>query len=872
MASLPFRDWETAKGALERIVELTGGPRGKFLMEALRHNPDPDRAVANLERWLRATSSPALYASELEAVPKLGTLLLLVLGASQPLADGLIQNPELASLVLDPGEVGRVPTRESIEAEGRRLLQAATSPSHALDRLRFLKQRWTIPIVLNDLSGHWPQPAVWRALSDLADAIITLARDAVWQQRFPGTECPVTIVAFGKLGGYEVNYSSDVDLVYVLPDDADERVERDATRFAESFGRALSDRMGRGALFRVDLRLRPYGGTGAILRRMRSYEGYYDLYAEPWEGQALLRSRPVAGDPETMQRWEAMRVRRCFRPSLGENALSEMLAMRTRIEEFAEENDIKRGKGGIRDIEFTVQILQLAYGYGHPELQVLPTLQAIPALSRAKALPPRVDEKLGEGYTFLRKLEHRLQLLGDQQTHSMPSDRAALRKIAGLMNLGNASELERTLRHWRRTVSGLYESILHPEAPRRSAKEQVMEALGAQAELAQRWIDSFPEADAFWTALVENENSLENVRDLLKKSPVLVEHLRHRLGVTERVLSGEIEEPGDLFAPLEKRKGRGPEAFARAYERGWLGSIVREGSATQLKFDLAAGMDRLIRLAVEEVGGGLTVYALGSWGNQDTGPGSDGDMLLLADGIPQAEAEVRAQALLLFLRKFGAYGARLTFDHRLRPEGGKGLLARTAAGLQAYDLEGMEMWERFALGHARLVMGDPATEKIIRKAADGLPLTPERANELLRMKRRIETERVQPQHIHRDPKLGHGGLVDAEWAVRMLEMRYSQDRAYGTLDERAEALFNAGRMEFQDQYLLKDGRRWLLEVRNTLWLLGFSNGIIPENPERLDGLADAMGIDSANLFLKYHETATRGVREAWVRTMRAVVQ
>ncbi|RYG36619.1 hypothetical protein EON81_09230, partial [bacterium] len=458
-----FRDPEAAERAIDRIQAMPGGPSGRFFVDCLEKNPDPDRAVMNLERWLGAVGSPALHLSTLEASPMLAKYFFLVLGASQPLADALIQNPELASLLLDPAELNRVPTRAGIEAEGRRLLAAATSPSHALDRLRFLKQRWTLPIVLNDLAGTWPQPAVWRALSDLAEAIIALAQEVVWQQRSPGTECPVTIVAFGKLGGREVNYSSDVDLVYVLPDGADERVEREATRFAEAFGRALSDRMGRGALFRVDLRLRPYGGTGSILRRIRSYEGYYDLYAEPWEQQALLRSRPVAGDPEVMERWQALRTARSFRHRLGENALHEMLAMRTRIEEFAEDNDIKRGKGGIRDIEFTVQILQMAYGHGHPDLQVLPTIEAIEALTIHRALTPEDARALKEGYIFLRKLEHRLQLLGDQQTHAMPNDPKTLNTVGRLMGLLDGEDLERATRSCRRRIGVLYESILHPE-------------------------------------------------------------------------------------------------------------------------------------------------------------------------------------------------------------------------------------------------------------------------------------------------------------------------------------------------------------------------------------------------------------------------
>ncbi|CAN5729185.1 hypothetical protein BH11ARM2_BH11ARM2_30970 [soil metagenome] len=861
-----FRDEELGRRTIERLEALTEVPLAGFLETALEGNPDPDRAVLNLERWFGVVSSPAMYADILNSAPGLGRLLLLVLGASQPLADSITQNPEFAALFLEPALLRQVPGPHGIEAEGKRLLLSATSPSHALDRLRFLKQKTTLPIVLNDLAAAWPQPVVWRALSDLADTIIRLARWELWRKIDPSSECPLTVVAFGKLGGHEVNYSSDVDLAYVIPDDADEKLERETTRFAEQFGRALAQRMGRGALYRVDLRLRPYGGTGPILRRMRSYEGYYDLYAEPWEIQALLRSRPITGPPEVMARWDAMRQSRCFRPRLGENALREMLAMRTRIEEFSEADDIKRGKGGIRDVEFAVQILQMAYGYGHPELQVLPTLPAIEALITHGALTSSVGVSLSEAYTFLRRLEHRLQLLGDQQTHTIPADPRACDTVARMLGLADGEALRRETTAWRRTVAGLYEAILHPEAISGDAREKTLRSLGPLAPSAERWFDALPASEAFWAALSDNPDSLANVRRVLETSPVLVDFLKERVGVTERILSGEIQEPGDLYLPLDKRAGRDAAAFARAYVRGWLGSIVRwQFVGGDLGSDLAAGMDRLLRLAVAREGDGLAVFALGSWGNQHPGPGSDADLLLLADGVPQSEAELRAQSLIAFLNTVRRAGAPFSFDLRLRPDGGKGLLARSPEGLAAYDREGIDLWERFALGHARQVTGDPSLLQTVLTAAHRLPLSAEGADELLTMKHRIETERVSPHHIHRDPKLGAGGIADIEWTVRIGEFLYGADPQRHRLIDRAQALWEKGGLTSEDLRRIGEALPWMLEIRDQLWLLGHDPGLIPENPDRLARLAQTMGCESANAFLSRYRGVTEGVRDLWLR-------
>ena len=362
MSEVLFRNPDAATRARERIEQLTGADLTDFFSYAFEGNAAPDLSLTNLERWLRATSNPHLHMEQIVGLPPMGRLLVTLFGASQPIADTLIMNPELATLVLDAGQLRRTIKMETILAEGKKLLGTATSYVHALDRLRFIRQRWNLPIVMNDLAGTWEQEAVWQALSDLADALIELTLSVAWdeyaRQKNVTARPDYMVVGFGKLGGHELNYSSDVDLVYVVEDGLDEATDRDCTRFFESFGRGLSNRMGRGSLYRVDLRLRPYGAAGPILQSMRAVEAYYRLYAEPWEVQALLRSRPIVGSDALKDRWEAMRTAHCFRSKLSEISLEQMLAMKARIEQGASEGDIKRGEGGIRDVEFLTQILQ----------------------------------------------------------------------------------------------------------------------------------------------------------------------------------------------------------------------------------------------------------------------------------------------------------------------------------------------------------------------------------------------------------------------------------------------------------------------------------------------------------------------------------
>ncbi|MGV3615882.1 MAG: hypothetical protein ACO1SV_11155 [Fimbriimonas sp.] len=873
-----FRDAGAAERARERLETLTGLDLERFFEGSFTDVADPDVALANLERWLKTTGSPGLHMEQIQGLPALGRRLITILGASQPIADCLIQNPELASLVLEPGQLRKVPTPQAIVEEGRRLLTSSTSYLHSLDRLRFLRQRWNLAIVLNDLAGTWPQEGVWLALSDVADAIIALTREVVWteqrKQRELPEDCPVMVVAFGKLGGHELNYSSDIDLAYVLPDGTDERLERDCTRFCEAFGRAITDRMGRGFLYRVDLRLRPYGGAGPIIRSMRSVEAYYQLYAEPWEVQALLRSRAVAGPEELTARWEEMRIRTCFRPKLSEAALEELVAMRARIEEGASDDDLKRGPGGIRDVEFLAQLLQMLHGYERETLQVRPTLEALRALEEAGVVDPTSARALRDGYAFLRRLEHRTQLVHDQQTHTVPSAPTAREALGRLMDYSGWAELEYDLDRHRRTIQTLYRSTLRLEHASHADRETVRAALGALAPGGLQWFDVLPESDAFYKALAQNADSLRRVLRVLEAAPALVQTLKQSVPLTELLISGEIEEGVDEGNPAERLDRLPLDAPLKAVADAYLAAYTTVNlqwtitPAFDLGARLSALVDSLINHCARRLYAIFDIVGMGSYGTREFGPGSDADLLLLiADRERQPEAEQQAQHFLAMLGQLKRLGIPLGVDLRLRPEGGKGLLVRTYQGFKAYDLDGMEMWERFALGHSRLVYGDPRAAEVVAKSAYGLPLTPERLKELMRMKRRVETERVQPQHIYRNVKLGSGGLNDIEWLIHLHEMRYPESTKAGTttdMGERIGLVARARLLNALEAETLVDARRFLLELRAWLSLQGHGGDLMPENPDRLDRLALVFGMENGNALLARHLDVTGTVRQLFL--------
>ena len=682
------------------------------------------------------------------------------------------------------------------------------------------------------------------------------------------------VVAFGKLGGSELNYSSDIDLVYVSQDGLDAETERDCMRLCGELGRVLSDRMGRGSLYRVDLRLRPYGSSGPILQSMRAIEAYYKLYAEPWEIQALLRSRPVYGSAELRRRWDFVRSTHCFKQGVSEFALDQMLAMKARVEEGAQPGDLKRGEGGIRDVEFLVQIMQMLHGHERPEIQVRPTCDALRALWRAGFLEHSVADALIEGYTFLRRLEHRTQLVGDRQTHQIPSAGEARAVLASLMGYATWPEVQGILEGHRRTIQTLYRSTLHLEPPTSGSRSQVLLKLGPLGPAGLHWLESMPASEAFFDGLAENEESLDRLRTILRDAPRLVGAFKASLSLTELLLSGEILELDDVQDRiLRLDRGAPLQQVAEVYAHCHTLLLAQWTLAPAFSIGraLSALQDALLCYCCTRFEICFDVVGLGSYGTQESCGGSDLDLLFLVmDPALQQSAERQAEQLLAFLTGIAVAGVRVGCDLRLRPEGGKGLLVRTFDGLKAYDFDGMQMWERFALGHGRRIFGSQEALHLVFHCAYGLPLTPERLTELVKMKRRIETERVNPQHVHRQIKLGSGGLNDIEWLVHLHEMRYPTASKAGEstdMDERIRRLATARLLNALEAEMLLDARRFLLDLRVRLYLNGMDDDLLPENPDKLDRLARGCGMPDGNSLLARHRSVVEPVRRLYMEAL-----
>jgi glutamine synthetase adenylyltransferase len=443
------------------------------LADALQRAPDPDRLLVNCDRWLESLGATLTYYRLFAETPHALKPVLAVLGASDYMADTLLQNPELSEILLDVRLLTRPRTRADMRRDLSRLLRACTSYWMQLDRLRAFKQQEYLRITALDLLGKATLTETMRALSDLADVCADAAleashRELAAQQGVTG-EHGFCILAMGKWGGRELNYSSDIDPIFLYRDAPRLVGAKDPTQYllklAEMVVKALSEPMRRGIVFRVDMRLRPEGRLGALARSVSSALHYYETWAEPWERQAMLKARPCAGDLQVGEQFLERLQPWLYRPSLSETDFAEIVRLRERAEAQARarnayETDLKNGWGGIRDIEFSVQALQLMLGGRLPRLRTPATLDALQRLKHARILAPDEARALQDAYIFLRTAEHRLQLQFGHQTHLLPTDPKARARLAKLMGFADPDAFEQTLARHRAVARAFRERVL----------------------------------------------------------------------------------------------------------------------------------------------------------------------------------------------------------------------------------------------------------------------------------------------------------------------------------------------------------------------------------------------------------------------------
>jgi glutamate-ammonia-ligase adenylyltransferase len=877
----------------------------EVLGRALGEAPDPELARVAVARM--GERPPA---RELLARPDILPTAARLVGFSSAASDFFTAHPQELEALADLHP--RSP--DELIDEGA----AAVSSLGAWPGLRRFRRRAGYRVAARDLGGAAVEE-VMAELTSVAEACLRLSLLAV-----DGAE-GLSVIGMGKLGGRELNYSSDVDVLFVHRK-AGGDVQEDMSRAASGVMALLAEPTADGLALRVDPTLRPEGRAGPLSRSLESMIEYYGKHAATWERQALLKARPVAGDEAVGEEFIRAASSFVYGTVLPASAIEDVRASKARIEELVrargkEDQELKVGRGGIRDVEFAVQLLQLVHGRRYESVRVPNTLSALSALAEEGFVGQPDAESLAESYRFLRRLEHRLQMVRDLQTHELPDDWRALEPLARSMGLSDGGHLRSEHQRHSATVRGLHERLFYRPlleafagAPMarpgvdRTDTEELLEGLGfadpaaayrafarlmdPSARLGKVLGTLFPliaRALAFAAtpdaALVRFERVAERLGqdealpDSLSDHPDAARRLAAVVGASSVFADALVAAPGLVRALWELPSGQrhlfpvdAPAELIRVAGAFASGELRAPESGRCL----SAVADGVIARAVDAEAPGvpLAVIAMGTLGAEELSFASDLDLMFVYDGEGPADFEAASGAAERILRGVRAEGWQADAD--LRPEGRSGPLARSMASYLEYWQRWADTWEYQALLRARVVAGDESLgRRFLSNAMDfAYPesLTFEQVAAIRRMRVRMEEERIRSVAARRFHfKLGYGGLADVQFAVELSLMLHGfahpEIRRSNTL-EALSALGAAGLMEVPVARPLEEGHRFLTSVKTWLEIeRRVPAEALPPTPEGQAALARHLGYEeqARHRFIQDYLRTTRRTRRAMER-------
>jgi [glutamine synthetase] adenylyltransferase / [glutamine synthetase]-adenylyl-L-tyrosine phosphorylase len=925
LARLGFTELDSTAQLLEPV------PEG--LIAHFAHAADADQALRLLGE-LREHAPREL--DEVLADDDAADRLVRVLGASRGISEFLLRRPAELSSLLHP--LTQLPEADALRADLIDSVAGMTDDA-AYTALRIRYRHHLTQLAAWDLSNPDPLAAVSHVTSMLADlagaaldASLDVARRSVRFDDADVANTRLSIIGMGKAGARELNYVSDVDVIFVVEPAGDlgaDRAVEIGTRLAMLTARGIQELASEPELWEVDANLRPEGKDGALVRTLESHLAYYDRWAKSWEFQALLKARPLAGDLELGEQYVAAIAPMIWSSASRENFVESVQRMRERVTENIppDERDIqlKLGPGGLRDVEFTIQLLQLVHGQRDPEVRQRATLPALVALA-AQGYVGRVEAtEFSRDYRFLRLMEHRLQLSRLRRTHLMPRDPEAIRVLARATGLySSADELLGAWQHTKHEVRSLHERLFYrpllsavaalpdPEltlsseqAEARLAAIGFRDPVGALHHIAaltagvsrratiqrtllpvmlgwfaegadpdhgllafRRLSDDLGEAYWFLRMLRDSSGAAQRLTSvlsgsrfvsmLLERIPEGAAWLENEEELTPRGLPALLEETGATIArhtpnvdaaALALRTSRRREVLRLALA-AILGVVDIEQIGLALSDITTAFLTGILELSRKDAGGlEFAIIAMGRYGGQELGFGSDADVMYVyrAVSITGEEAQAKSEQIVQTINRLTEdLRLPLDLDIGLRPEGKNGAVTRSLDSYRAYYQRWSLTWEAQALLRARGVAGESSLIGDFEALADEVrypaAISEQEVREIKRIKARVESERLpQGADPARHLKLGRGSLSDIEWFVQLLQLQHGARipglRTTSTLGALSVAV--EGKLVSESD-AARLSAAWLIASRArsamTLWTARTAD-VLPTDRQALEGVA-----------------------------------
>jgi len=832
--------------------------------------------------------------------------LIAVFTYSQFLSEEILRHPEWINQLLESGGLQRVLTAEQM----RDLLEEALPEGlpAPLEFARF-RRRQMLRILIRDVLGLGTLPEITGELTALADTIVETAYARIRQQLVAehgipltrtGQESQFAVIALGKMGGNELNYSSDIDLMFLYYANGETSGgERGSISNREFFVRAanqltslLSTYTSEGMCYRVDLRLRPDGSQGEVCISLEAARQYYANRARDWELQMMIKARVAAGDKATGQGLLDFVEPRTYSTTLDFSAIEELSATRERLNEKlswrnrrqrlqgADAVEVKLERGGIRDIEFLVQCLQRLYGGADTWVRHGGTMLALARLQDKGFLSGAEYGRLASSYQFLRQLEHRLQIIDDRQTHTLPSEPEALELLARRMPGGLDSAawlLQQTQVHFDQ-VREIYDRVVHSNSPSRQSansggerrggniiRSLYQRAPGLAAKLAghplKRGFSSF---EHFLVRISTDPAALSRLNvdtrlaaktlDLFEHSPHFAEELIRSPELLNEVARAAdtqvLDPPPDSVSDLRlwyRREMVRIQAASICLSEPIFETLLRTS-------DLAdAVIAKVYEIAVAETRAAhppdasrhwsnrMSVIALGRLGMREFDLGSDADLVFVladSDAADMAFWTRVAERVVDLTTAYTGGGVMFAVDTRLRPNGVDGPLVLTESSFKEYFARNAEAWEGMAYMKSRAVAGDPMCAEGFLKELQDLDWqrygqSGRSRTDLRRMRQKLEAEQGAAHPL----KAGRGGYYDIDFILLYLRLK-NAGVYFKVLNtpERIQVLENMGHLDSAGAKFLNEAATFYRALDHAIRVLtGHAEAKLP-SPSQVEAL------------------------------------
>ena len=862
-------------------------------------SPDPEVAALRFDR-LRADAD---LNRELERLPEaLAADFVSIVSYSNFLFNYICRHPHTIRLLGEPCELAPEQLDDIGDGEG----------------LRRFKYEQLLKITWMDVSGAYLYEIVLERLSLLADLILNKA----FALSFDGDEGVairrhVCIFALGKLGAGELNYSSDVDLIFACSnhDEIGEFESHDLQRLLSkglrTFTRMLEETTRSGFLYRVDLKLRPWGKSGPLFLTVDETENYYQASTEAWERLTWLRARCVAGNAGLGQELLARLRPFVFIRSMSSDDLERFVEIKgemARVRARSGQWHVKLGQGGIRDIEFFVQILQLISAARHAELRTTNTLEVLESLRKLNFIGAEEEQDIRAAYLFLRRLENRLQMADEKQLHALPDDPAGRARVARSLNTEGVADIEvlddfeQRLAGHRRIAGKYFEKVL-PES--REDDEQTTRA--DQVNYDQAWNRVQAEVSfARWVELCEKEQwgdkpvdktllvnifgaswyftryiffrglEIADLIDHYRDKPITPDEMMRTFQVGAFKLDLEHE-----LNVMSSIKNQWMLLLLIRFLQGEMTLAELEKNLTVLAECVFSAMVRQMSRSNRKLFDNVAVLGMGRMAGYEMIFGSDLDLIFLyqpADGEDSTLIARELQGMMRHLARISPSGLLYEVDMRLRPHGSSGSLITQMDSFIDYHCSERAIWERQMMTRCRPIydphgIGQEALQAIsgaIYGDYDGDMLQ----DEIVKMRELIEETLGSPRHKH-EIKRGAGGIMDIDFITHYLQLGHgSKHEQLQTTSTRAalELLSELNCIDDQRAGFLLRAYDFLKQAETCMRLIDLKpSSTIPADPRQNAVLARGMGFaaDGAEDFMAEFLATRTGVREAFVQLVGA---